>query len=135
MKLDVGSILVFDPESFESSRLSDDGKSWFYSTGTFVWRGKATSFVKLAYFDSDPPLGKDVEVLMEDVSGWNLARLGWCNVPCDPSSCMLIVKREGAYVKMLPLSVDYKPPENLEDKWFSVAVLEYGSRTGLLRAI
>jgi hypothetical protein len=132
--IQINDVIVFNPESFEGSRMNDIDKRWLYCSGMNQWRGAQTPFVMLAGF-TRTPLGNDTEVLMSDTAGWTAQDLVWCNIPCDPSNCMLVVEQEGHYVKLQQLNDDYKSPMPLNRMWLSVAVLENGIETGIIKVL
>jgi hypothetical protein len=132
--IQINDVIVFNPESFEGSRVNDTDKRWLYCSGVNPWRGVQIPFVMLAGF-ANTPLGNDVEVLMSGIGGWLAHDLEWCNIPCDPSNCMLVVERDGQYVKLQQLNDDYKSPMSLERMWVSAAVLENGITNGIIRVL
>ncbi len=132
--IQINDVIVFSPESFDGSRANDTDKRWLYCSGVNSWRGAPIPFVMLAGF-TRTPLGNDTEVLMSGIGGWTTQDLEWCNIPCDPSNCVLVVEREGVYVKLQQLNDDYKSPMALDRMWVSVAVLENGVEKGIIKVL
>lgn len=130
----VNDVVVFNPDSFESSRVDPELRNWIFCDGLKPWRGAQVPFISIAGF-TRVPLGLELDVLAPGVGGWRATDIHWANVPCDAASCMLVVEREGAYVKLLPLNDDYKPPMPIEKLWVSASVLEHGAEVGILQVL
>lgn len=133
-EIQINDVIVFNPESFEASRMAALPNNWIYCDGVKPWRGSQVPFVAIASFVR-PPLGNEMDVLKPDVGGWIARDLEWVYVPCDASSCMLVVELEGAYVKLLPLNEDYRPPIPIDKHWVSSSVLQHGLDVGILQVL
>jgi hypothetical protein len=46
---------------------------------------------------------------------------------------MLVVEREGAYIKLMPLNEDFCPPNSIDKRWIASSVIEHGADVGILR--
>lgn len=133
-QIQINDVIVFNPESFESSRMNAMQNNWIYCDGVKSWRGSQVPFIAIASF-INPPNGTLEDVLKPDTGGWIARDLEWVYVPCDASSCMLVVELEGAYVKLLPLNDDYRPPIAIDKHWVSSSVLKHGLDVGILQVL
>lgn len=133
-QIQINDVIVFNPESFESSRMAAMQNNWIYCDGVKSWRGSQVPFIAIASFVK-PPNGSEDDVLKPDAGGWIARDLEWVYVPCDASSCMLVVELEGAYVKLLPLNEDYRPPIPIDKHWVSSSVIQHGLDVGILQVL
>lgn len=132
----INDVILFNPDSFESSRCATSlHNHWIYCDGVKPWRnGTQIPFIKIAGFNHVPHFKYEQDVFSSSDS-WVLTELAWSNVPCDTSSCMLVVDRKGVYVKLLPLNDDYKPPVQIDKMWIPISVLSHGIDVGLIRIL
>lgn len=131
--IQINDVVIFNPKSFESSRL-EPANHWIYCAGIKSWRGNQVPFVALAAFIR-PPQGHEVDVLKPRAGSWIARDLEWIYVPCDATSCMLVVELEGAYVKLMPLNDDYRPPIAIDKRWVSSSVLQHGLDVGIIQVL
>jgi hypothetical protein len=127
----INDVIVFNPDSFESSRVDSELRNWINCDGIKPWRGSQVPFVSVAGFTS--VLDPHVDTLVQ--GQWDPTKLEWSNVPCDATSCMLVVECEGVYVKLHPLNDDYKPSVTIDNLWISIAIIEHGIHVGILKIL
>lgn len=129
----INDVIVFNPTSFESSRINNNFSKWISCEGYKNWRGNEIPFIRLAILEKLP--NDPIDITNEQLSKWNISTLNWASIPCDSSSCMLVVEKESFYVKLVTLNENFKSPVDMNNQWVPVSVLEYGISVGILQVL